>query len=82
MNRWAVLSFLLLAATLVSAVDTALEARSGVAVVHSKTRTLTEVRGAPNSAYSNFMAWQVIRTLLLAGGLGCSLRIWRAMRTP
>ncbi len=81
MNRWAVLSIFLLAATLVSAVDTALEAHSGVAVLHTKTRVLTEVRGTPQGHYNNFMAWQILRTLLLAGGFGCSLRFWRAMKT-
>ncbi len=81
MNRWAVLSFLLLAATLVSAVDTALEARSGVAVLQTKTGSMTEVRGTPRGHYKPFMAWQILRTLFLAGGLGCSLRVWRAMKS-
>ena len=80
MSRWALLTLLLLAATIGSAFDTALEAHSGVAVIQMKSRQQTEIRGAVGSYYNNLMAWQVIRTLLLAGGFACSLKIWRAMR--
>lgn len=79
MSRWALLSLLLFAATLGSAVDAALEAHSGVAVIQMKLRQQTEVRGAVGSYYNNLMAWQVIRTLLLAGGFACSLKIWRCL---
>lgn len=81
MSRWALLSLLLFAATLGSAIDTALEAHSGVAVIQMKLRQQTEIRGAERSHYNNLMAWQIIRTLLLAGGFACSLKIWRTMRS-
>jgi hypothetical protein len=80
MNRWTLLCLLLGIATLVSAVDTALEARSGIATIRWKTGSQVEARNAVRSQYENLMTWQVMRTLLLAGGFGCSLKVWRSLK--